>query len=36
VEAFDRLRTSARSSRRKIGEVAEALLRTGRLPGEHP
>jgi transcriptional regulator with GAF, ATPase, and Fis domain len=36
VEAFDRLRTSARSSRRKIGEVAEALLRTGRLPGERP
>ena len=34
VDAFDRLRTAARSNRRKIGEVAEDLLRTGRLPGE--
>ena len=32
VQAFDRLRQSARSSRRKIGAVAEELLRTGRLP----
>jgi hypothetical protein len=28
------MRTAARSSRRKIGEVAEELLRTGRLPKE--
>ncbi|MGN6608145.1 MAG: GAF and ANTAR domain-containing protein [Jatrophihabitans sp.] len=34
--AFNRLRRSARSSRRRIGEVAEALLRDGRLPGETP
>jgi GAF domain-containing protein len=34
LEAFSRLRTAARNSRRKIGEVAEALLSTGRLPGE--
>ncbi|HET9647726.1 MAG TPA: GAF and ANTAR domain-containing protein [Microlunatus sp.] len=32
VQAFDRLRQAARSSRRKIGAVAEDLLRTGRLP----
>ncbi len=36
VAAFDRLRTAARSSRRKIGEVAMDLLDTGLLPGEHP
>jgi hypothetical protein len=30
--AFDRLRRAARSSRTKIGEVAEQLLTTGRLP----
>jgi GAF domain-containing protein len=34
VEAFDRLRTAARRNRRRIGEVAAELLRTGRLPGE--
>jgi GAF domain-containing protein len=33
VRAFDRLRQAARSSRRKIGAVAEDLLRTGILPG---
>ncbi len=32
--AFHRLRTAARSSRRRIGHVAEGLLRSGRLPGE--
>lgn len=32
--AFHRLRLSTRRSRRKINEVAEGLLRTGRLPGE--
>jgi transcriptional regulator with GAF, ATPase, and Fis domain len=32
--AFHRLRTAARSSRRRIGHVAEELLRSGRLPGE--
>ena len=32
VAAFDRLRRAARSSRRKVAEVAEALLATGRLP----
>jgi GAF domain-containing protein len=32
--AFHRLRTAARSNRRRIGEVAEELLRSGRLPGE--
>jgi GAF domain-containing protein len=30
--AFDRLRRAARSSRTKIGDVAEQLLTTGRLP----
>ncbi len=34
VEAFNRLRVAARSSRRKIGAVAEELLATGRLPQE--
>jgi transcriptional regulator with GAF, ATPase, and Fis domain len=32
--AFHRLRTAARSNRRRIGDVAEDLLRSGRLPGE--
>jgi GAF domain-containing protein len=32
--AFHRLRAAARSSRRRIGHVAEELLRSGRLPGE--
>jgi GAF domain-containing protein len=32
--AFNRLRAASRSSRRRIGEVAEELLRTGRLPDE--
>lgn len=32
--AFNLLRSAARSSRRKIGQVAEELLETGRLPGE--
>ncbi len=32
--AFDRLRRAARSSRRRIGRVADELLRSGRLPGE--
>ena len=36
VAAFHRLRTAARSSRRKIGDVAQTLLETGRLPGEVP
>lgn len=31
VAAFDRLRRAARSSRRKVAEVAEVLLETGRL-----
>jgi len=34
AEAFDRLRRASRSSRRRIGEVAEELLRTGTLPDE--
>ena len=34
TEAFNRLRTAARSCRRKIGDVARDLLRTGRLPNE--
>lgn len=34
TEAFNRLRAAARNHRRKIGDVAEALLTTGRLPGE--
>ena len=34
TQAFNRLRGAARSGRRKIGEVAEELLATGRLPGE--
>lgn len=34
AEAFNRLRRAARSSRRKIGEVAEQLLQTGQLPEE--
>lgn len=33
-DAFGRLRNAARSSRRKIGDVAADLLDTGRLPGE--
>ena len=32
--AFKRLRSAARSSRRRIGDVADDLLRSGRLPGE--
>ncbi|WP_111766773.1 GAF and ANTAR domain-containing protein [Nakamurella deserti] len=36
VAAFHRLRTAARSTRRKIGDVAQTLLDTGRLPGEEP
>jgi GAF domain-containing protein len=32
--AFNKLRRSARNSRRKIGEVADHLLQTGRLPEE--
>ncbi len=36
ADAFNLLRRAARSSRRKIGEVAEQLLATGRLPGEAP
>jgi AmiR/NasT family two-component response regulator len=32
--AFDRLRRASRNSRRRIGEVAEELLRTGSLPDE--
>jgi AmiR/NasT family two-component response regulator len=35
AEAFNRLRRTARSSRRKIGDVAEQLLQTGLLPGEN-
>jgi GAF domain-containing protein len=34
VESFNRLRSAARSSRRTMGDVADALLRTGRLPAE--
>lgn len=34
VTAFNRLRRAARSTRRKIGSVAEDLLGTGRLPDE--
>jgi GAF domain-containing protein len=34
TEAFNRLRAAARSSRRKIGDVAEQLLLQHRLPGE--
>jgi len=34
AEAFNRLRGAARRNRRKIGEVAEQLLRTGLLPQE--
>jgi GAF domain-containing protein len=34
AEAFNRLRRSARNTRRKIGDVAEALLDAGRLPDE--
>jgi len=34
--AFDRLRRASRNSRRRIGEVAEELLRTGRLPDDRP
>jgi GAF domain-containing protein len=33
VAAFNRLRTAARNTRRKIGDVSEELLATGRLPG---
>ena len=32
--AFDRLRRASRNTRRRIGEVAEQLLRTGSLPDE--
>lgn len=34
TDAFNRLRAAARSSRRAMGEVATALLSSGRLPGE--
>jgi transcriptional regulator with GAF, ATPase, and Fis domain len=34
VEAFGRLRTAARNSRRKIGDIATDLVTTGALPGE--
>ncbi|MGY5884775.1 ANTAR domain-containing protein [Modestobacter lacusdianchii] len=34
TEAFTRLRAAARKHRRKIGDVAQTLLITGRLPGE--
>jgi GAF domain-containing protein len=34
ADAFNRLRRAARSSRRRIGDVAEELLRLGRLPDE--
>jgi GAF domain-containing protein len=34
ADAFNRLRRSARSARRRIGDVADELLRTGRLPDE--
>lgn len=34
AEAFNRLRRSARNTRRKIGDVAEELLDAGRLPDE--
>ncbi len=36
VEAFNRLRQAARSTRTKIGSVADELLRTGRLPERGP
>lgn len=36
VTAFNRLRRAARSRRTKIGEIAENLLTTGRLPGPRP
>jgi GAF domain-containing protein len=32
VTAFNRLRTAARSNRAKIGQVAQELIETGRLP----
>ena len=32
--AFNRLRRASRNSRRRVGEVADELLRTGRLPDE--
>jgi GAF domain-containing protein len=34
ADAFHRLRRAARSSRRKIGDVAQEMLSTGRLPDE--
>lgn len=34
ADAFNRLRRSARNARRRIGDVAEELLRTGALPDE--
>jgi GAF domain-containing protein len=34
TEAFTKLRTAARNHRRKIGDIAQVLLTTGRLPGE--
>jgi AmiR/NasT family two-component response regulator len=33
-EAFNRLRRAARNSRRRIGDVAEELLKSGNLPDE--
>jgi GAF domain-containing protein len=35
TDAFNRLRRAARNARRRIGDVAEELLRTGALPDEH-
>jgi GAF domain-containing protein len=34
TDAFNRLRRAARNARRRIGDVAEELLRTGSLPDE--
>jgi GAF domain-containing protein len=34
IDAFNRLRSAARGSRRSMGDIATALLRSGRLPGE--
>lgn len=34
ADAFNRLRRAARNARRRIGDVAEELLRTGSLPDE--
>jgi AmiR/NasT family two-component response regulator len=34
ADAFNRLRRASRNTRRRVGEVAEELLRTGTLPDE--